>query len=210
MVYLGKKNLNISLCRFWHQSISSRIYFLPIFAIASQAFYLLAWNSAQIRNIQFDIEHYTNRSYSKLLFFINYRDVANEQINYGLVINSPLNINDTVELSLLEHLWRVGNCINESIKDRFINYLEFLNLGLIKHGEYIRGVSLGASPVFLLGLCAGHLWSLKQRQKPKYNPQINISMYMYLAKHSIERCDNMTNLIITLVNMICCIRDTDV
>lgn len=148
--------------------------------------------------------------YSNLLFFINYRDVANEQINYGLVINSPLNINDTVELSLLEHHWRVGNCINESIKDRFINYLEFLNLGLIKHGEYIRGVSLGASPMFLLGLCAGHLWSLKQWQKPEYNPQINISMYMYLAKHSIERCDNMTNLIITLVNMICCIRDTDV
>lgn len=209
MVYFEKTNLNISLCRFWHQSISSRIYFLPIFAIASQAFYLLAWYSAQIQNIQFDIEHYTNRSYFNL-FFIKYRGVANEQINYGLVINSPLNINDTVELSLLEHHWRVGNCINESIKDRFINYLEFLNLGLIKHGEYIRCVSLGASPMFLLWLCAGHLWSLKQRQKPEYNPQINISMYMYLAKHSIERCDNMTNFIITLVNMICCIRDTDV
>lgn len=170
---LKKTNLNISLCRFWHQSISSRIYFLPIFAIASQAFYLLAWNSAQIQNIQFDIEHYTNQSYLNL-FFINYRGVANEQINYGLVINSPLNINDRVELSLLEHLWCVGNCINESIKDRFIIYLEFLYLGLIKHGEYIRGVSLGASPMFLLGLCAGHLWSLKQRQKPEYNPQINI------------------------------------
>lgn len=146
--------------------------------------------------------------YSNLLFFINYRGVANEQINYGLVINSPLNINDRVELSLLEHLWRVGNCINESIKDRFIIYLEFLYLGLIKHGEYIRGVSLGASPMFLLWLCAGHLWSLKQRQKARVQSS-NQHFYVHVFGKTFHR-KVWWYLIITLVNMICSIRDTDV